>query len=86
MSDAVSNGRRFRILYIVDDFGREYVAAAVEFNDDLAEATLAAKYERKIAELERKVSQLTMEVDLLKKGAQLGRRASAATYSIVSGP
>jgi hypothetical protein len=33
-----------------------------------------AEYERKIAELERKVGQLTMEVDLLKKGAQLGRQ------------
>jgi hypothetical protein len=27
-----------------------------------------------------------MEVDLLKKGAQLGRRRSDATSSIVSGP
>jgi transposase len=45
-----------------------------------------AEYERKIAELERKVGQLTMEVDLLKKGAQLGRRTSDGSYSIVSGP
>ena len=32
-----------------------------------------AEYERKIAERERKVGQLTMEVDLLKEGARLGR-------------
>ena len=43
-------------------------------------------YERKIAELERKVGQLTMEVDLLKKGAQLGRQPNDGSYSIVSGP
>jgi hypothetical protein len=40
----------------------------------------------KIAELERKVGQLTMEVDLLKKGVQLGRQRSVVTSSIVSGP
>jgi transposase len=44
-----------------------------------------AQYERKVAELERKVGQLTMEVDLLKKGAQ-GRQPNEGSYSIVSGP
>jgi len=57
-----------------------------EFTDELAEAVRIAEYERKIAELERKVGQLTMEVDLLKKGARLGRAANNASYSIVSGP
>jgi transposase len=63
---------------------RKYEAG--EFNDELAEAVHVAEYERKIAELERKVGQLTMEVDLLKKGAQLARPAGAGSYSIVSGP
>ena len=45
-----------------------------------------AEYERKIAELERKVGQLTMEVDLLKKAAQLGRQPNEGSYSIVSVP
>ena len=45
-----------------------------------------AQYERKVAELERKVGQLTMEVDLLKKGAQLGRQPNEGNYSSVSGP
>jgi len=45
-----------------------------------------AEYERKIAELERKLGQLTMEVDLLKKGARLGRTRNVAYYSIVSSP
>jgi putative transposase len=48
-----------------------------------------AEYEGKIAELERKVGQLTMEIDLLKKGAQLARRPNAeiiSNNSIVSGP
>jgi len=40
----------------------------------------------KIAELERKAGQLTMQIDLLKKGAQLARRPSGDNYSIVSGP
>ncbi len=57
-----------------------------EFSDEVAEAAQVAEYECKIAELERKVGQLTMEVDLLKKGAQLGRRTSDGSYSIVSGP
>ncbi len=57
-----------------------------EFTDEMAEAVQAAEYERKIAELERKVGQLTMEVDLLKKGAQLGRQPNEGRYSIVSGP
>jgi transposase len=59
---------------------------AGEFTDELAEAVHIAQYERKIAELERKVGQLTMEVDLLKKGAQLGRPPNDGSYSIVSGP
>ena len=63
---------------------RKYEAG--EFTDELAEAVHIAQYERKIAELERKVGQLTMEVDLLKKGAQLGRQPSEGSYSIVSGP
>ncbi len=50
------------------------------------EAVRVAEYERKIAEPERKVGQLTMEVDLLKKRVQLGRRISDESYSIVSGP
>jgi len=50
------------------------------------EAVRIAEYEHKIAELERKVGQLTMEVDLLKKGARLGRAGNDANYSIVSGP
>lgn len=63
---------------------RKYEAG--EFTDELAEAVRIAEYERKIAELERKVGQLTVEVDLLKKGARLGRSDNDASYSIVSGP
>ena len=63
---------------------RKYEAG--EFTDELAEAVHIAQYERKIAELERKVGQLTMEVDLLKKGAQLGRQPDEGRYFIVSGP
>ena len=63
---------------------RKYEAG--EFSDKLAEEVRIAEYERKIAELERKVGQLTMEVDLLKKGTQLGRGENDANYSIVSGP
>jgi transposase-like protein len=63
---------------------RKYEAG--EFTDELAEAVRMAEYERKIAELERKVGQLTMEVDLLKKGARLGRAGNDASYSIMSGP
>ena len=63
---------------------RKYEAG--EFTDELAEAVRIAEYERKVAELERKGGQLTMEVDLLKKGARLGRSESGANYSIVSGP
>ena len=63
---------------------RKYEAG--EFTDELAEAVHIAEYERKIAELERKVGQLTMEVDLLKKGAQLGRPPNHRSYPIVSGP
>jgi transposase len=63
---------------------RKYEAG--EFTDEVAEAVHIAQYERKIAYLERKVGQLTMEVDLLKKGAQLGRLPSEENYSIVSGP
>ncbi len=37
-----------------------------------------------MAELERKVGQLTMEIDLLKKGAQLGRQPNEGSYSIVT--
>jgi len=59
---------------------------AGEFTDELAEAVRIAEYERQIAELERKVGQLTMELDLLKKGARLGRPGNDANYSIVSGP
>lgn len=62
---------------------RKYEAG--EFTDELAEAVYIARYERNIAELERKVGQLTMEVDLLKKGAQ-GRQPNEGSYSIVSGP
>ena len=63
---------------------RKYEAG--EFTDETAEAVHVAEYERKIAELERKVGQLTMEVDLLKKGAQSGRQLNEGSYSIVSGP
>jgi len=63
---------------------RKYEAG--EFTDELAEAVHIAQYERKIAELERKVGQISMEVDLLKKGAQLGRQPNEGSYSIVSGP
>jgi transposase len=44
-------------------------------NDDWSKQYVA-EYECKIAELERKVGPLTMEVDLLKKGQQLGGRLS----------
>ena len=57
---------------------RKYEAG--EFTDELAEAVYIA-HERKIAELERKVGQLTMEVDLLKKGVQLGRQPNEGSYS-----
>jgi transposase len=50
-----------------------------QLTDEIADA-------HRIAELERKVGQLTMEIDLLKKGAQLARRPSGDNYSIVSGP
>ena len=63
---------------------RKYEAG--DFTDELAAAVGIAEYERKIAELERKVGQLTMEVDLLKKGARLGRAGNDGSYSIVSGP
>jgi transposase len=63
---------------------RKYEAG--EFTDEMAEAVRIAEYEHKIAELERKVGQLTMEVDLLKNGARLGRAGNDANYSIVSGP
>ena len=63
---------------------RKYEAG--ELTDELAEAVYIAQYERKIAELERKVGQLTMEADLLKKGAQLGRQPNEGSYSIASGP
>ena len=63
---------------------RKYEAG--EFTDELAEEVYIAQYERKIAELERTVGQLTMELDLLKKGGQLGRRSNEGSYSIVSGP
>ena len=57
-----------------------------QLTDEIADAHRIAEYEGKIAELERKVGQLTMEIDLLKKGAQLARRPSGDNYSIVSGP
>jgi transposase len=59
---------------------------AGELTDEVVDAVRIAEYEGKIAELERKVGQLTMEVDLLKKGVQLGRQRSVVTSSIVSGP
>jgi len=61
---------------------RKYEAG--EFTDELAEVVYIAQYERKIAELERKVGGLTMEADLLKKGAQLGRQPNEGSYSIAS--
>jgi transposase len=60
-----------------------------QLTDQIADAHRIAEYEGKIAELERKVGQLTMEIDLLKKGAQLARRPNAeivSNNSIVSGP
>src|ERR1700680_3731429 len=59
---------------------------AGEFIGELAEAGYIAQDDGKIAKLERKVGQLTMEADLLKKGAQLGRQPNEGSYSIVSGP
>ena len=59
-----------------------------QLTDELDEVR-SAEYEGKIAELERKVGQLTMEIDLLKKGAQLARRPNAeivSSNSIASGP
>ena len=63
---------------------RKYEAG--QLTDEVVDAVRIAEYEGKIAELERKVGQLTMEIDLLKKGAQLARRPSGDNYSIVSGP
>lgn len=57
-----------------------------QLTDEVVDAVRIAQYEGKIAELERKVGQLTMEIDLLKKGAQLARRPNVENYSIVSGP
>jgi len=57
-----------------------------ELSDEVVDAVRIAEYEGKIAELERKVGQLTMEIDLLKKGAQLARQRNDDSYSIVSGP
>ncbi len=51
---------------------------AGELTDEVVDAARIAEYEGKIAELERAVGQLTMEVDLLKKGVQLGRQRSVA--------
>ena len=59
---------------------------AGQLNDEVVDAVRIAEYETKIAELERKVGQLTMEVDLLKKRAQLGRQPNDGSYSIASGP
>jgi transposase-like protein len=47
-----------------------------QLSDEVVDAMRIAEYEGKIAELERKVGQLTMEIDLLKKGAQLARRSN----------
>jgi transposase-like protein len=55
---------------------RKYEAG--EFTDELAQAVRIAQYERKIAELEHKVGQRMVEIDLLKKGAQLGRQPNAS--------
>jgi transposase len=51
---------------------RQYEAG--EFTDELAEAVYIAQYERKIG-------QLTMEIDLLKKGAQGRQPNEGATPS-----
>jgi len=55
-----------------------------ELNEEFARVDKVRDYEAKIASLERKIGQLVMEVDLLKKGAQL--QASGEPLSIVSGP
>ena len=55
-----------------------------ELNEGFAHAEKVRDYEVKIASLERKIGQLVMEVDLLKKGAQI--QASDEQLSIVSGP
>ena len=54
---------------------RKYEAG--EFTDEMAEAVRIAEYEHKIAE-----RQLTMEVDLLKNGARLGRAGNDANYAL----
>jgi len=50
--------------------------------DEVVDAVRIAEYEGKIAELERKVGQLTMEIDLLKKGAQLALRPNVESWRV----
>ena len=69
---------------LLSQWVRKYQAG--QLTDEVVDAVRMAEYEGKIAELERKVGQLTMEIDLLKKGAQLARRPNVESYSIVSGP
>jgi hypothetical protein len=57
-----------------------------ELTAEVVDAVRIAEDKGQIAELEGQVGQLTMEIDLLKKGAQLARRPNVEHYAIVSGP
>ncbi len=57
-----------------------------QLTDEIVDAVRIAEYEGRSRSWNRKVGQLTMEIDLLKKGAQLARRPNVEHYAIVSGP
>ena len=56
-----------------------------EFDDEVVQGDLLARYEARIAELERKVGQLVIENELLKKTRWPAGLPSGATSSVVSG-
>jgi transposase-like protein len=59
---------------------------AGELSEEVHLQEQVTEYQAKIAGLERKVGQLTMELDALKKGAQIRPRQKGGIPSIISGP
>ncbi len=59
---------------------------AGEFDDEVVQGDLLARYEARIAEFERKVGQLVMENELLNKMRRPAGLPSGATPCVVSGP
>jgi transposase len=57
-----------------------------ELNDEVAEASVIAEYEARVAALERKVGQLTMELDLVKKTPRQPTVVDNERSFIVTGP